>query len=64
MDFSDRLKGTIFDTNNDAFFAAQPWASTLALLVFGGLIAVLVLVGTGKLLRPAPFRERRAAQPP
>jgi len=54
MDFTGRLSGTKWDTDNAAFFDARPWASTLALAVFGVLIALLVVVGIGKLFWPAP----------
>jgi hypothetical protein len=64
MDFSGRLKGTLFDTDNDAFFGVRPVASTLALLMFGILIAVLILVGIGKLLRPAPGEDDNGPRPP
>jgi putative OPT family oligopeptide transporter len=53
LDFSDRLKGTPFDPNSEAFFGKQDWSSVLALAMFGVLIALLVLAGTGKILRPA-----------
>ncbi len=63
MDFSDRLKGTPFNSDSDAPFDAAPWASTLALLIFGLLILVLVLVGVGKFLRPAPGENGEGARP-
>ncbi len=62
LDFSDRLKGTTFDPNSEAFVGAHDWSSVLALVMFGVLIALLVLVGVGKFLRPAPDRKWRAAR--
>ena len=59
LDFSDRLKGTPFDPNSEAFVGAHDWSSLLALLMFGVLIALLVLVGIGKFLRRA-LRKWRA----
>ncbi len=53
LDFSDRLKGTPFDPNSEGFVGPHNWSSILALVMFGVLIALLVLVGVGKLLRPA-----------
>ena len=53
LDFSDRLKNTPFDPNSEAFVGAHDWSSVLALVMFGVLIALLVLVGVGKFLRPA-----------
>jgi hypothetical protein len=53
LDFTNRLKGTPFDPTTEAFFGARDWSSLLALAMFGVLIALLVLAGTGKILRPA-----------
>ncbi len=45
LDFSDRLKGTPFDPNSEAFFGKRDWSSVLALTMFGVLIVLLVLAG-------------------
>jgi putative OPT family oligopeptide transporter len=68
LDFSDRLKGTMFDPNSKAFMGRnafnlhQDFSSYLAVAMFGVLIALLVLAGVGKILRQAPSEngERRA----
>ena len=54
LDFAERLKGTMFDPNSETFFGKHDWSSVLALAMFGVLIALLVLAGTGQILRPAP----------
>ncbi len=68
LDFTTRLKGTPFDPNSEAFIGPHDWSSVLALVMFGVLIAFLVLVGLGKFLRPAPSEpgergERGASAP-
>ena len=64
LDFSDRLKGTPFDPNSEAFVGAHDWSSLLALVMFGVLIALLVLVGIGKFLRPAPPKMASGGRQP
>jgi putative OPT family oligopeptide transporter len=61
LDFSDRLKGTMFDPNSEVFIGRdlaenlqKNFSSILALIMFGVLIALLVLAGVGKILRQAP----------
>ena len=59
-----RLKGTPFDPNSEAFFGQHDWSSVLALAMFGVLIALLVLAGVGKILRPAPDQDGATAKKP
>ena len=62
LDFSDRLKGTPFDPNSETFVGARDWSSVLALVMFGVLIALLVLVGVGGFAR-SEQGERGASAP-
>jgi putative OPT family oligopeptide transporter len=63
LDFSDRLKGTPFDPNSEAFIGPHDWSSILALTMFGVLITLLVLAGVGQILRQAPDQTGDGEEP-
>jgi hypothetical protein len=64
LDFTSRLKGTPLDPASPAFVGPHDWSSVVALVMFGVLIALLALVGTGKFLRPKPAANGDAGRPP